>query len=97
MKIDRKEKVRCNWCFKVSTIAEWNDLTYSKCTNREMKRDFTPLSDSKAFLRNSDTFYICPCCNKWSRGSQLKIVDTDNKALLKLGGESVIDPVKHSN
>lgn len=97
MKIDRKEIVRCGWCFKDSTLGEWNDLTYSKCTNREMKRDFTHLTDSKAFLHKSNTFYICPKCSVWSRGSQLRIVDTENAFLKRLGGESVTNPVKSSN
>lgn len=97
MKISRNEKVRCGWCFKDSLLGEWNDLTFSKCTNREMKRDFTQLSDSKAFLHKSNTFYLCPKCNTWSRGSQLRIVDTANEALKRLGGESVTNPVKSSN
>ena len=81
MKISRTEKVRCGWCFKDSLLGEWNDLTFSKCTNREMKRDFTQLSDS----------------NTWSRGSQLRIVDTDNESLKRLGGEPVSSPIKSSN
>lgn len=97
MKISRNEKVRCAWCFKDSSLGEWNDLTFNRCTNREMKRDFTQLSDSKAFLHKSNTFYLCPKCNTWSRGSQLKIVDTDNEALKRLGGESVTNHIKSSN
>lgn len=97
MKIDKKEMVRCGWCFKDSTLEEWNNLTFSRCVNREMKRDFTHLTDSKAFLHKSNTFYMCPKCNAWSRGSQLRIVDTDNEFLKKLGGESVTTPIKSSN
>lgn len=88
--IKRSEHVRCGWCLKVHKLGEWNDLTYSKCSNREMKRAFTPLTNEKAFLKRSDTFYICPECKKWSRGSQLVIVDTDDPKLLKLGGEPVM-------
>ena len=85
--INRNEHIRCGWCNRVSTLGEWNDLTYSKCTNREMKRAFTQLTNEKAFLRKSDTFYICPNCSKWSRGCQLSIVDTEDKRLRSLGGE----------
>lgn len=92
--ISRNEKVMCSWCGKTSRLGEWNDLTYSKCTNREMKRAFTQLTSEKAFLRKSDTFYMCPSCNKWSRGSQLSIVDTDDKKLLKLGREPVMGNIK---
>ena len=88
--ISRNEHVRCGWCMKVSSLGEWNDLTYSKCTNREMKRAFTQLTSEKAFLRKSDTFYLCPHCGKWSRGSQLSIVDTEDHKLLSLGREPVM-------
>jgi hypothetical protein len=87
--IGRHEKVKCDWCRKTSELGEWNDLTWSRCTNREMKRAFTPLTDEKTFLRKSDTFYECPKCHKWSRGCQLRIVDTDNPRLLRLGGQAV--------
>jgi len=88
--IDKKEHIRCGWCSKISTLGEWNDLTYSKCVNREMKRAFTELTQEKAFLHKSNTFYMCPKCKTWSRGSQLAIVDTDNEKLLKLGREPTI-------
>lgn len=88
--INRSEHVRCGWCMRTSALGEWNDLTYSKCTNREMKRAFTQLTQEKAFMRKSDTFYICPKCNKWSRGSQLAIVDTTNEKLLRLGREPIM-------
>lgn len=94
MNIDRNEKVRCGWCFKDSQLGEWNDLTYNSCTNREMRRDFTPLTDSKAFMHKSDTYYKCPKCLTWSRGSQLKIVDTHNESLKRLGGEPTVKPIK---
>jgi len=81
--------VRCGWCGEGNKLIEWNDLTFSKCVNREMKRAFTPLTDKKAFSEKSNTFYLCPKCNKWSRGSQLSI-DTDDAELRKLGGKSII-------
>ena len=85
--------IRCGWCGDVSDLKEWNDLTYSKCVNREMKRAFTPLMTERAFNSKSDTFYLCPQCEKWSRGCQLSIVDTDDTKLLRLGGK----PVMHNN
>ena len=94
--LSRTLDVKCTWCGKASTLGEWNDLTYSKCTNREMKRAFTALTSKKAFLRASDTFYICPHCNRWSRGSQLSIVNTDDPKLKRLGNESVVKSV-HGN
>ncbi|MBO5388009.1 MAG: hypothetical protein J6A59_07715 [Lachnospiraceae bacterium] len=85
--IDRHVDVKCGWCAKTATLGEWNDLTYSRCTNREMKRAFINLTAEKAFMRKSDTFYECPNCHKWSRGSQLSIVNTNDARLLRLGGE----------
>jgi hypothetical protein len=93
--IGRHEKVKCDWCRKTSELGEWNDLTWSRCTNREMKRAYTPLTEERAFLKKSDTFYECPKCHKWSRGCQLRIVDTDNPKLLRLGGQSVFGPGVH--
>lgn len=89
MKISRDEQVMCGWCYTKSSLGEWNDLTYSKCTNREMKRAFETLTNSNVFKRNSVHFYECPSCHKWNRGSQLRIVDTDNPMLKNLGGEPV--------
>lgn len=96
MALDRKLNIMCGWCGKKSRLGVWNDLTYNKCTNREMKRAFTSLTERRAFLKKSDTFYMCPVCGKWSRGSQLRITDTTDKSLLKLGGESVISVVNNN-
>lgn len=54
-----------------------------------MKRAYTHLYEEKAFYKKSNTFYVCTSCGKWSRGSQLRIVDTNDEKLLKLGGEPV--------
>lgn len=85
--IDVNEKVQCGWCGDKATLKEWDELTYSKCVNREMKRAYTPLTNEKAFSHKSKSFYECPNCHKWSRGNKLSIVDTDDTKLLKLGGE----------
>lgn len=95
--LSRNLAVKCSWCGKDSTLGEWNDTTYARCTNREMKRAFVQLTDKRAFLRKTDSFYLCPICGKWSRGSQLRIIHTDDPMLLKLGGESVMTAVKGSN
>ena len=97
MKIDRNEKVLCSWCGKISTLGEWNDTSFSQCKNREMRRTFIQLTEDKAFYRKSDTFYMCPKCGRWSRGSQLKIVGTTNPYLKKLGGESIINIIHNKN
>ena len=88
MSISKNEHVKCSRCGKVSTLGQWNDLTYSRCVNREMRRAFTPLTEEKAFTRSADSFYECPECHEWNRGNHLSIVDTENSELLKLGGES---------
>lgn len=88
--IGRNEDVKCPRCNNISKLGEWNDLTYSKCVNREMKRVFTQLTQEKAFKNNTDSYYVCPICNDWSRGNQLKIVNTTNEKLLKLGGQSIM-------
>lgn len=87
MKLERNMMVRCQWCSKKSTLGDWNDLTYSKCVNREMKRLFKPLTEISEWGNKSQSFYMCPNCNMWSKGPQLKIVDTDDPKLLALGGK----------
>jgi len=77
MRLSRQTNIECQWCYEKSKLGEWNDLTYSKCTNREMKRRFTNLAEPKALLHKSDTFYLCPKCEKWSRGSQLRVVNEE--------------------
>lgn len=95
--INRTEDIKCPRCNKESKLGEWNDITYKRCTNREMRRAFTQLTEERAFLRKSDTFYLCPKCKVWSRGSQLKIVNTTNEKLLRLGGEPVIVSIDGEN
>jgi hypothetical protein len=87
--LSRNLDIKCGWCGKDSTLGDWNDATYARCVNREMKRMFTSLTEKRAFYKKSDTFYLCPKCGKWSRGSQLRIIHTDDPELLRLGGESV--------
>ena len=88
--IDNCVDILCPRCGKVTKLKNWNDLTYSMCSTREMKRAYTQLYEKKAFKHESNTFYICPQCYQWSRGSQLKITNTDNPELKKLGGRSVV-------
>lgn len=95
--LNKDTKVKCGWCDKISTVEEWNDYTFSQCISREMRRAFTPLFKRKAFRRDSNTFYRCPKCDTWSRGSQLFIVDFDNSELSELGGEPIIRIVKDTN
>lgn len=87
--ISREEKIKCPWCGNIDKLGVWNDYTYSKCTSRDMRRSFTVLTNERAFLRKSDTFYVCKKCNRWSRGSQLSIVDSSNPKLERLGRESI--------
>lgn len=88
--LNNKLHIMCGWCGKHSELVDWNAITYEKCTNREMKRAYTQLSNERAFDKKSDTFYMCPKCEKWSRGCQLKIVDTDDERLKRLGNVPVV-------
>lgn len=91
------EHIKCNWCNSVSTAKNWNDETFNCCNNREMKRKFLSIFNEKAFSKNGQKYYKCPVCKNWSKGSQLSIVDTDNRYLLSLGGEPVIKHTKIKN
>lgn len=63
----------CSWCSTPHTANEWNDLTYSQCKSRDMRRAYTPITDSKAFSGNKKSYYKCPECGQWRAGSSLKI------------------------
>lgn len=90
-KLSNELHIKCQHCGKKSNLIDWDNLTYSKCTNREMKRAYKHLNDRKSFNRKADTFYMCPECKRWSRGSQLSIEDTDDLSLKSLGRESIIE------
>lgn len=91
--LDKLTMIRCGWCGSKDTAVNWDKLTYSECKSREMRRLYTPIFKEKTFNRNADTFYKCPNCGTWSRGSQLAIVDTKDKRLLKLGREPLIKEI----
>ena len=76
MQIDRHEKVRCGICLKESELGEWDDLSFSKCINRQLKKLYLHLTEKKAFLKKTNSYYMCPKCKQWLKGSQLKIVDS---------------------
>lgn len=89
MKIGSNLDIRCPWCRKVNKLGIWDLVTFKKCVTAQMKRDYQHMSDPKAYGKDTKSYYMCPKCNKWSKGSQLKFVNTDNPFLLGLGGESI--------
>ena len=95
--INTTEMIQCPWCINKTSLGEWDANTFKQCVTREMRRSYINLTKNRAFERRSDTFYLCPICGKWSRGCQLKIVDTDNEELKKLGGEPIILTRKTKN
>lgn len=95
--INKQEKIQCGWCGEKATLEEWDNLTYSQCTNREMRRAYTSLTNEKAFLTKTDTYYECPNCHKWSRGNQLSFVDTEDPKLLRLGGKPTLSNNNQGN
>lgn len=88
--LDDNLRIKCPWCYRDSSLIDWNDLSFSFCVNRDMKRAFTKLNNTKAFKHKKPNYYICPKCKNWSKGSQLRVTGTDDVELLKLGGESLV-------
>lgn len=82
--------IQCGWCKQKKEASKWEEITKAECKSREMRRAYTSVLNEKTFKRESNTFYKCPECGQWSRGCQLKIVDTDDERLLKLGGQPII-------
>lgn len=85
--------VVCPWCLKENTLKNWDDNTFKECKNREMKRDFMHLQMSKTWLRSSKAYFKCPDCGQWVISAKLKIANTTDARLLKLGGEPLVSPV----
>ena len=88
--IGDKSLVRCPWCDIDTEAKKWNDLTFSYCTSREMKREFRDIYDKQVWGKGSDHFYICPACKNWSRGNQLRLVNKLGDIIEGLGGNPVI-------
>lgn len=89
IKIRDTEIIKCPRCGSKHILAEWENTTYGQCTSREMKRAYISLSVDRAYKEKSNTFYMCPRCNQWSRGSQL-IIESDDIELVKLGRKPII-------
>lgn len=87
--LDKEAKIQCQWCGKEDTLKKWNDTTYEQCKNREMKRLYMSVTDTRAYAKNSGKFYKCPNCGQWLKGSQL-IINSTNISLSKLGREPII-------
>lgn len=91
--------VRCPVCERNSLLREWDELSYSKCTSREMRRAYKHLTDEKVFSKKVDIFFICPKCSNWSKGNQLAIQSEDPK-LKRLGRqprEYILDTTEHQH
>ena len=92
--LDKSLEVICPWCNKNSTISQWDDLAFSKCLNRQMRRDFKHLDDPKTWTESADAFFICPKCEQWSRSTKLKIANPTNSEEGRLGGEPLFSVIK---
>lgn len=95
IKVSLKDTVRCQWCQADALAKEWNDGTFAACTSRELRRDFRPITYSKAWKRNAEFYYKCPNCGAWSRGDQLLVIDKDGKPVRGIGGSPLIIENKH--
>ncbi len=89
-KLDADMQIECQWCDSRSTVTEWDDATYKECKNRESKKRYIKLYNTKTFNREEGTVYKCPKCGKWSEAPQL-ILLTDNKFLRRLGGKPLVN------
>ncbi len=89
-------KIVCQWCAEESALEDWDQNTYSQCTNREMRRLYMSVADLKAYEKDSGKFYKCPKCGQWLKGSQLILI-SDDESIRKLGGEPIIQLTKRED
>ena len=79
--------IECQQCGCKSTLEDWNNKTKGMCTSREMKRQYTELTDKRVFTGEKEAYYICPSCNSWSKGDELFVYDEDGERFKSLGGK----------
>ena len=90
IEISKDSKVKCQWCTGVDSAESWNTTTYNECTSREMRRAYKNIYIKSVWLKNSDHFYKCPNCGRWSRGSQLILLDNNDSIVKGLGCQPVM-------
>lgn len=90
MRVKDDSMIRCQWCQGENTAKEWNDLTYSDCKSREMRRAFRNIKEPKAWEQDAKFYYRCPCCSQWLRGDQLILLDNDGEPVRGIGGSPII-------
>lgn len=85
-KLSAEARVKCQWCLSDNAPKEWDSVTFSECKTREMKRSYKSIINIGSWY---DTFYKCPNCGMWSKGSQLLVLDGNGNIKRGLGGEPI--------
>lgn len=94
--ISKDADIECGWCNKSNKAEVWNSISKAECTSREMKRAYKDIFNEDVFNKNKKVaWYKCPKCGLWSKGTQLKIVNTNNSRYRALGGEPVIRTINN--
>jgi len=95
--ISKDADIKCGWCSHVDKAENWNNNSKAACVSREMRRAYRDIYNEKVFDRHKKpAYYKCPKCSTWSKGSQLRIVNSDNPEHRRLGGEPVIKSVNRN-
>ena len=64
MELNRDARIACPWCQETSTVGETDDESFAQCRNREMRREYTHMMNSKSMRADTQVYFKCPKCGK---------------------------------
>lgn len=73
--ITEDTKITCHRCGKTELAIAWDAFTESKCLDREMRRHYIHITDSKVFRKSGKVYkysYCCPNCGRFVRVNDFK-------------------------
>jgi hypothetical protein len=91
MKIYSDDVFKCQYCGAPNKAITWDTETFRSCRSRIEKREFQHLNNSIAIEKDNDTYYKCPRCKKWSKGSQLVVVKARIEEVKHIKRDSIIE------
>lgn len=89
MELNRDARIACPWCQETSTVGETDDESFAQCRNREMRREYTHMMNSKSMRADTQVYFKCPKCGRWAQGNQFILIDKTEPWMKNLGSCSL--------
>lgn len=86
---------KCPSCGKTSFAEYWNDMTLSKCQNRQQRRAYVPIENETG----KKLWYVCPECaaNHWKRHIKIAEFTKEDVNVGELDPETVCEFCIHDS